>query len=164
MSGVYDVGNLSIQITPDGRTYAYSHRHTLSTLYVAEGLRLAEGQSSPSCRYNTVASSTYACAFFVSRFGVCAGLCTPSLWPGGCKHKPYISLISRNGCFTYCCQIAALSASAFATLSHLRETLFAVTGAALLLLFISIHNAWDPVTYDIWVNHCWRQATLAKIH
>ena len=49
--------------------------------------------------------------------------------------------------------IAALSASTFATLSHLRETLFAVTGAALLLLFIGIHNAWDAVTYAISLNH-----------
>ena len=34
--GVYSVWNL--HITPDGKTYAYSYRQTLSNLYVAEGL------------------------------------------------------------------------------------------------------------------------------
>jgi hypothetical protein len=34
--GVYSIWN--IHITPDGRTYAYSYRRTLSRLYVAEGL------------------------------------------------------------------------------------------------------------------------------
>jgi hypothetical protein len=31
--------------------------------------------------------------------------------------------------------------------SHPRRVLFAVAGAALLLLFVGIHNAWDTVTY-----------------
>jgi len=35
--GVYSV--CSPQVAPDGRAYAYSYRQTLSTLYVAEGLR-----------------------------------------------------------------------------------------------------------------------------
>lgn len=35
-SGVYVIWN--IRITPDGKTYAYSYRQTLSTLYIAEGL------------------------------------------------------------------------------------------------------------------------------
>jgi hypothetical protein len=35
-AGIYGVWNL--QVTPDGRTYAYSYRQTLSTLYLAEGL------------------------------------------------------------------------------------------------------------------------------
>ena len=49
-------------------------------------------------------------------------------------------------------------------LNDLGKTLFAVTGAALLLLFVGIRNALDAVTYDISVNHLWRRATLAKIH
>jgi hypothetical protein len=44
---------------------------------------------------------------------------------------------------------AALAVSAYATLAHAREALFAVAAAALLLLFIGIHNAWDGVTYHV---------------
>jgi uncharacterized membrane protein HdeD (DUF308 family) len=44
-----------------------------------------------------------------------------------------------------------LVASPFATPSHTREALFAVGAAALLLLFIGIHNAWDAVTYQVTV-------------
>jgi hypothetical protein len=47
---------------------------------------------------------------------------------------------------------AALALSASAALSHLRAALFAVGGAALLLLFIGIHNAWDAVSYHVFVN------------
>lgn len=41
---------------------------------------------------------------------------------------------------------AVLALSAFMALSHNREALFGV-GAAALLLFIGIHNAWDSVAY-----------------
>ncbi|HEX3156297.1 MAG TPA: hypothetical protein VHV32_16840 [Candidatus Angelobacter sp.] len=44
---------------------------------------------------------------------------------------------------------AALAAAAFATGSHLREALFGIGAAALLLLFVGIHNAWDAVTYHV---------------
>lgn len=47
---------------------------------------------------------------------------------------------------------AILAISAFATRSHLREAMFAVATAVLLLLFIGIHNAWDAVTYHIFVK------------
>jgi hypothetical protein len=47
---------------------------------------------------------------------------------------------------------AMLALSAFAASSHTRETLFGVGAAALLLLFISIHNAWDSVAYHVLVN------------
>jgi hypothetical protein len=40
-----------------------------------------------------------------------------------------------------------LAVSAVAAPSHLREALFGVGGAVLLLLFIGIHNAWDSVAY-----------------
>lgn len=42
---------------------------------------------------------------------------------------------------------AMLALSAFTALSHNREALFGVGAAALLLLFIGIHNAWDSVAY-----------------
>ena len=45
-----------------------------------------------------------------------------------------------------------LAVSAFAALSHLREALFGVGAAAMLLLFSGIHNAWDAVTYHVFVK------------
>ena len=46
----------------------------------------------------------------------------------------------------------ALAASPCATRSHARLALFAVAAAALLLLFVGIHNAWDAVTYHVFVR------------
>lgn len=46
----------------------------------------------------------------------------------------------------------ALAVSAFAAGTHLREALFAVGAAALLLLFVGIHNTWDAVTYHIFLR------------
>jgi hypothetical protein len=45
-----------------------------------------------------------------------------------------------------------LAVSAFATHSQPRESLFGVGGAALLLLFVGIHNAWDAVTYHVFTK------------
>jgi hypothetical protein len=45
-----------------------------------------------------------------------------------------------------------LAGSAYAARSHVREALFGVGAAALLLLFIGIHNAWDAVTYHVFVK------------
>ncbi|HEX3681387.1 MAG TPA: hypothetical protein VHU83_02515 [Bryobacteraceae bacterium] len=45
-----------------------------------------------------------------------------------------------------------LAVSALATGSHLHEALFGVGAAALLLLFVGIHNAWDGVTYHVFVR------------
>jgi hypothetical protein len=45
-----------------------------------------------------------------------------------------------------------LAASAYATRSHLREALFGLGAAVLLLLFTGIHNAWDAVTYHVFVK------------
>ncbi len=47
---------------------------------------------------------------------------------------------------------AVLALSAFAAPSQTREALFGVAAAALLLLFIGIHNAWDSVAYHVFVN------------
>ena len=46
----------------------------------------------------------------------------------------------------------ALAGSAYAARSYAREALFGVGGAALLLLFVGIHNAWDAVTYHVFVS------------
>ena len=42
---------------------------------------------------------------------------------------------------------ASGAAAAFALTRHAVSSQFAIAGAALLLLFIGIHNAWDTVTY-----------------
>ena len=47
---------------------------------------------------------------------------------------------------------AILAVSAFSAPFHTREALFGVGAAALLLLFIGIHNAWDSVAYHVFVN------------
>ena len=46
----------------------------------------------------------------------------------------------------------ALAVSAFAAAGHARDSLFGAGGAALLLLFIGVHNAWDAVVYHVFVN------------
>jgi hypothetical protein len=47
---------------------------------------------------------------------------------------------------------ATLDASAYAARAHAHEAMFGVGAAALLLLFIGIHNAWDAVTYHVFVK------------
>ena len=45
-----------------------------------------------------------------------------------------------------------LAVSAFAARFQVREALFGAAAAVLLLLFIGIHNAWDAVTYHVFVQ------------
>ena len=52
---------------------------------------------------------------------------------------------------------AALVGSASAARSNLGGALFGVGAAALLLLFIGIHNAWDAVTYHVFVKRADRK-------
>jgi hypothetical protein len=47
---------------------------------------------------------------------------------------------------------AVLAISAYVAHSHTGPALFLVGAAALLLLFIGIHNAWDAVTYHVFVR------------
>jgi len=47
---------------------------------------------------------------------------------------------------------ATLAVSAGAAHFHERPALFLVAGAALLLLFIGIHNAWDAVLYHVFIQ------------
>ena len=47
---------------------------------------------------------------------------------------------------------ATLALSGFAARSHEREALFGVGAAALLLLFVGIHNAWDSTAYHVLVK------------
>jgi len=47
---------------------------------------------------------------------------------------------------------ALLAVSACVAYWHARPALFAVGASALLLLFIGIHNAWDTVTYHVFVK------------
>ena len=48
---------------------------------------------------------------------------------------------------------ATLTVSAYAIRSNTSVAMFGVGAAALLLLFVGIHNAWDGVTYHIFVRH-----------
>jgi hypothetical protein len=45
-----------------------------------------------------------------------------------------------------------LAVTAFVARPNARPALFGVAASALLLLFIGIHNAWDTVTYHIFVR------------
>jgi hypothetical protein len=45
-----------------------------------------------------------------------------------------------------------LTLSSYLALSHVRQALCCVAVSALLLLFTSIHNAWDAVTYHVYVK------------
>ena len=56
---------------------------------------------------------------------------------------------------------ALLALSSFAALARTRDALFGVGAAALLLLFSSIHNAWDAVAYHVFVS---RRDTKAESH
>jgi hypothetical protein len=47
---------------------------------------------------------------------------------------------------------AMLALAAIAALSYPREALFGIGAAALLLLFLSIHNAWDAVFYHVFFS------------
>ena len=47
---------------------------------------------------------------------------------------------------------ATLAVAAYPTLNYARVAPFGVGTAALLLLFIGIHNAWDKVTYHVLVR------------
>ena len=47
---------------------------------------------------------------------------------------------------------AVLVASALAADAHAHEALFGVGAAAVLLLFVGIHNVWDTVAYQVFVN------------
>ena len=47
---------------------------------------------------------------------------------------------------------AALGIAALTALVYTQDALFGVGGAALLLLFIGIHNAWDAVAYHVIVH------------
>jgi hypothetical protein len=47
---------------------------------------------------------------------------------------------------------AILAGAAFAARSYARPALFVVGAAALLLLFVGIHNAWDTVTHLVFVR------------
>jgi hypothetical protein len=54
---------------------------------------------------------------------------------------------------------AMLAVSACAAYWHARPALFVVAAAALLLLFIGIHNAWDAIMYHVFVQRRERSET-----
>ncbi len=58
---------------------------------------------------------------------------------------------------------AALAGSAWAARSHTHQAMFGIAAAMLLLLFIGIHNAWDAVTYHVFVRKRNAQNTQPRI-
>jgi hypothetical protein len=58
----------------------------------------------------------------------------------------------------------SLVASALAASSHLDEALFGVGAAVLLLLLIGIHNAWDAVTYHVFLGGGRQKASGSAEH
>jgi hypothetical protein len=46
---------------------------------------------------------------------------------------------------------AVLMLFSLAAISHARESLFGIGGAALLLLFAGIHNSWDAIAFQVFV-------------
>jgi len=59
---------------------------------------------------------------------------------------------------------AVLAVSAYASRAYVREALFGVGSAALLLLFVGIHNAWDGVTYHVFTRRHGQQETEPSIN
>jgi hypothetical protein len=51
-----------------------------------------------------------------------------------------------------CAAYATVAASACLALRHAHAAMFVLGAAVLLLLFIGIHNAWDGVTYHVFVH------------
>jgi hypothetical protein len=58
----------------------------------------------------------------------------------------------RLGCRCALAAYATLALSSIAVRSHAHEALFAVGGAAVLFLFVGIHNAWDSTAYHVFVR------------
>jgi hypothetical protein len=65
-------------------------------------------------------------------------------------YKPDLEDWTFHGLMPLAAYVAFLLSAVFA-LSDLRTALFATAGASLLLLFVSIHNAWDAVAYQVLV-------------
>jgi hypothetical protein len=57
---------------------------------------------------------------------------------------------------------AVLAAAAFSVHSNERVALFLVAASALLLLFVGIHNAWDGITYHVFVTRRGQRDTERK--
>jgi hypothetical protein len=72
-----------------------------------------------------------------------------------CGGRPRTARSSRIGCATQSLPLvsyATLVVSAFTVGTPARSSLFFVGAAVLLLLFVGIHNAWDAITYHVFVQ------------
>jgi hypothetical protein len=74
--------------------------------------------------------------------------------PGECEPRLPTGQCARIGCFMLCYHLLHTWRLPYrpAAKSHARLALFVIAAAALLLLFIGIHNAWDAVTYHVFVR------------
>jgi hypothetical protein len=90
------------------------------------------------------------------------GWYTWSSWPDGMRVQTAYSPVFEDRLFHIALPFAAygtLAGSAYAARSNVGGALFGVGAAALLLLFIGIHNAWDAVTYHVFVTRREQQVT-----
>jgi len=62
-----------------------------------------------------------------------------------------LTLISNRPVLPFAAH-AMVSGSAYMAQLSLRAAMFALGAATLILLFVGIHNAWDAVTYHVFVN------------
>jgi hypothetical protein len=92
--------------------------------------------------------------------GIVRGDRSPAHAESGCIQADFRGLVISRCTPLGAYAIPALSA--FATAAHERKTLFCVGGAALLLLFIGIHDAWDSVSYHVFVNIAERSASQPR--
>ena len=58
---------------------------------------------------------------------------------------------------------AMLTAAAYFARSSTRPSLFLIGAATLLLLFVGIHNAWDAITYHVFVKEQGQRKTEGKL-
>jgi hypothetical protein len=142
--------------------------------------------STPNVRVDPAAGAAYATPtviHFGTALALAAVLCAPWEWSGapvsicglvGLIGTIYIVVITRrmrkqsaykpefeDWLFHVLLPLAAyvaLGASAYVARMDLKQSLFAVASAALLLLFIGIHNAWDAVTYHIYMHRSKRDS------
>ena len=95
-----------------------------------------------------------------------AGIVYEVSWFGACECNPCTRLNLKTGCFMFSCPLRRTPRwrSAYAdSLPCARGAMFVAAAAALLLLFIGIHNAWDAVTYHVFVNRYQAAARSAKM-
>jgi hypothetical protein len=141
-------------------------------LTLIAGRPIARGEAQAGAAFSTPSVVHFGVVLLLSAF-ICApwdGIGTVTvLWGGvGLSGVVYVVVVARRmraqtaykpvfedwlfHLLLPCVAYAMLAGSAFAARSFARTALFIVGAAALLLLFIGIHNAWDTVMHLVFVG------------